>query len=98
MINILKTALVAKQRTKPRLEAGRSLYDTLCHSLRGNLIKQRKELTKMNTRELLKKITSGLLIVHFEEDIKTDAELELLLERVKFLWLQERPQTLHTLN
>lgn len=52
----------------------------------------------MNVRELLKKITSGLLIVHFEEDTKSDAELELLLERVKYLWLVERPVTLHTLN
>ncbi len=52
----------------------------------------------MKTRELLKKITTGLLIVHFEEDTKTDAELELLLERLKHLWLQERPKTLHTLN
>ncbi|KKK80433.1 hypothetical protein LCGC14_2823570 [marine sediment metagenome] len=52
----------------------------------------------MTVHELLKKITSGILIVHFEEDSKTDAELELLLQRVLKLWLVERPIALHTLN
>ena len=52
----------------------------------------------MNVHELLVKISDCLLIVSIEGQTKTDAELEPILERVKFLWIRERPLILQNQN
>ena len=52
----------------------------------------------MDVHTLLNKIGTTLLIVQLEEHCQTDEQLEAMLERVKFLWLAERPLKLHTDN